>query len=978
MLEGYLDETEDGPERGAGYLDEIMIPGTDADIVGEYHGYAKLAKTAEFGLFEDEVIVLDTETTGFSPESDRLIEISAARVRGNKVIDRYDTFVNPGRHIPEEITELTSIDDAMVADAPDAITAVSGLAEFVGGTDIVAHNASFDRSFIMRWAADDEIRGEWIDSLDLARIALPRLRSHTLGDLSRAFGAHSSSHRASDDVDALVGIWRVILVGLDHLPPGLLNFIRDLRPSTPWPARKVISALAAKNPDSRFSLRVHRDRKVAAVRQPAKVDANECVGDYPTMRQVEESFAPGGVVERMYPRFERRDEQVVMADGVEEAFSTASMRVIEAGTGTGKSIAYLVPAALTARKLGIGVGVATKTNALLDQLVYHELPALDAALPDGVRYVALKGYDHYPCLHKLARFASMDEEPEERYRESARNEMVAIAMLYAFVAQSTYCDLDSVNIYWRSFSRGHVAATSAECLHRHCPFFPNACMIHGLRQRARSADIVVTNHALLFRDAVSDGGILPPIRHWIIDEAHSAEDEARKQLSPHIAAPDLFLRLSSLYRGRSSVCGAVRSVAAKVAGGTLLLAKAALLEEEAKLTEALATSFFSFVKELDGGERTGGYEYRDLWIDGQVRDSGAWGPVRSTGTSLRDHIGRLEAACRELGVLFDEEGASQVEVKSEVSAAAGILAGMREALTLMLDGSDEAYVYSATICRNPDRQLEDLKSELLDVGQTLVNEFFSRMTSVVFTSATLSTGDSFAYFEKSIGLDRFDGDRHLAPIQLESSYDYDAQMRVLVPTDVPEPNQHGYLDALAGLIEGVHEAAGGGTLTLFTNRRDMEELYYLLGPRLERKGLPLICQLKGRSAKRLQDEFIRQENMSLFALKSFWEGFDAPGSTLRCVIITRLPFSRPDEPISRERERRDPKAWAHYTLPEAILSLKQAAGRLIRASTDRGYLVICDSRLVTKRYGRAFLKALPSRDQHLLETEALCREILPG
>jgi ATP-dependent DNA helicase DinG len=201
-------------------------------------------------------------------------------------------------------------------------------------------------------------------------------------------------------------------------------------------------------------------------------------------------------------------------------------------------------------------------------------------------------------------------------------------------------------------------------------------------------------------------------------------------------------------------------------------------------------------------------------------------------------------------------------------------------------------------------------------------------------------------------------------------------MAVFVPTDLPEPRDREYLAAMESLLEQVHSAMGGSVLTLFTNRRDMERLHAVLEPRLRTRGLDLIMQRRGTSAKRLRDEFVADERLSLFALKSFWEGFDAKGDTLRCVVVPRLPFGRPTDPLSRERECREGRAaWRLYVLPEAVIELKQAAGRLIRSSQDVGCLVVADGRVVTRQYGRTFLGALPVADVERMPSAEIAESI---
>jgi ATP-dependent DNA helicase DinG len=264
---------------------------------------------------------------------------------------------------------------------------------------------------------------------------------------------------------------------------------------------------------------------------------------------------------------------------------------------------------------------------------------------------------------------------------------------------------------------------------------------------------------------------------------------------------------------------------------------------------------------------------------------------------------------------------------------------------------------------------------LLDVGEALAESFYPRVRSVVFTSATIATGEDFSHFERSVGLDRLAPDTHRT-LRLASSYDFERQMTVFVPDDIAEPGTPRYLDDLERLLHGVHVAMGGSVLTLFTNRREMEELYRRLVTPLERVGLRLVAQTAGTSRKRVADEFLADTRVSLFATKSFWEGFDAKGDTLRCVVVTRLPFGQITDPLLEERKDRDARWWEHYYLPEAILELKQAAGRLIRSATDRGCLVLADARLTgPKPYARRFLDALPVQDVERLPAETIVIEI---
>lgn len=952
-------------------LDNLLVPGTDQDVIDAYLTLEERARDMAFG-FEQEICVLDVETTGYDPSRDRLVEVAAAIMRGPEIVDRYSTLVDPLVPVPVEITKLTGITDDMVAGAPSAEAAVSALVDFIGDRDIVAHNAGFDRAFIERTIGAGRLRGNWLDSLVFVRIGLPRLRSHRLSDLAAAFvpDCTERAHRAAEDVEALCRIWRIALVGISDLEPGVLTRIAALAPDAPWPERAMLSQiLAGRSANAPYDMREVRRRRVAADRAEALNDADDVRCVCPPAEAVAAEFTESGLAGRMYEGYERRDEQVAMAAAVVEAFASGTHAAIEAGTGVGKSMAYLVPAATFALENRVGIGVATKTNALMDQLVYHELPRLSAAFDGELRYVALKGYEHYPCLRKVEKTAAaLDAVP-------SGDTISAIAMLLAWASQSAWGDLDAVNFHWHRELKTQVQSTHADCTHKRCRYYPNLCYLHGARRRAASSHVVVTNHALLFRDVVAQGGILPPIRHWIVDEAHAAESEARKQLTAGSSHIELKVILTALGPGRTGVLDTVRrhlkpDEAADVAGIVLRM------QEETQRCLTLSDSLFDFVKDLAplGGESD--YEGAELWVDERIRATGPWGVVASTGASLARRLASLLAEGRELVTRLEALGPELSDARSDVAGLLMRLADQHMGLVAVIDGEDDALVYSAQLDRRRNVDAERLVAARLDVGEVLAEDLYPRVSSVIYTSATIAAGESFEHFARTVGLDRLSADAWTS-LRLDSSYDFERQMTVFVPMDIAAPNQGRYLQDLERLLEEVHLAMGGSVLTLFTNRRDMERLHAALEPRLRLQGLDLIMQRRGTSAKRLRDEFIADESLSLFALKSFWEGFDAKGDTLRCVVVPKLPFGRPSDPLAQERERREgAAAWRRYALPEAVIELKQAAGRLIRSSTDHGCLVVADSRVVHKTYGRSFIEALPVRDVERLPAHAVAEQIV--
>ena len=973
-------------ESGRDPLGEMLLPDTPKEVEAAYRTLADRARTQEFGLIEDDVIVLDTETTGLSFSECQLTEIAAARLRGREIVETFRTFVNPGMPIPKNISALTHITDLDVADAPTPEEAVSRLAEFVGGAPVLAHNATFDRTFIERVPGGREVSDLWVDTLALSRIALPRLSTHKLQDMAEAFGCASVSHRALDDVEALAGMWRVILCALTDLPAGLLVTLANMHPDVEWAYRPILSYLMLADPDAEFSLSTERHKLLTAAPASPRPDVDELKVDVrvPSAERVREAFGEDGTVSRMYEHYEPRESQVRMAEEVRQALSTQTMRAIEAGTGVGKSVAYLLPLALYAKMNNVTCGVATKTNALTDQLVSHELPALAAALPDGLTYTCLKGYDHYPCLYRLNRAAVADLPIEEgmtngRSRNTVASDMLtAIAVTYAYACQSVEGDIDALGIRWGSVPRKMLTVTHKECKRRECPFYPNLCMLHGARRRAAAADIVVTNHSLLLRNVEADGAILPPIRNWVIDEAHSFETEARRQWARVASAERAQALFESLGGSKTGAIGAASAFAATNEAATPacgLLAKAATTVTSAMIA---STDFFDEVRGLASiAPRSGGYDMATLWLGEDARATDEWARVADAGTKFCERLGAalhdLEGARKILTDCASSDATPSNPATSQLDDAIRELKDFVDAVTTITDPSDDSYVFYAEVPQSKRRiGQERLVAEKLDIGAELADRWYPEMHSVTFSSATMSVGGDFSHFDGASGLALLGDERH-REVSLPSGYDYDRNMSVIAVRDLPDPRERGYLDALVDLLFDVHVSMGGSVLTLFTNRREMEMAHAALEPRLSARGLAVAMQERGSSVRRLSRRFIEDKSLSLMALKSFWEGFDAAGDTLRCVVIPKLPFSSPKDPIVQERSARDRNAWRKWSLPEAVLSVKQAAGRLIRSSSDSGVLVLADSRVSTKGYGKVFLKSMPTSNVSTVGSDMVAR-----
>lgn len=1001
-------------------LNDFVLESTCIEIRERYAALPAAAEAKRYGVLDADVVVVDTETTGVSFRHDELIQIAAARMVDGKIVDWYITFVNPGKDIPDEIQHLTNIHPENVEAAPSPAEAVRSLAEFVGSSPLVAHNASFDRHFITMHAEGAALKKNvWIDSLDLARIALPRMKSHRLVDLARAFGIEESTHRADDDVATTCKVFRILLAAVDAMPEDLVAAIAEMAGINEWPTAFVFKQFA-KDTKTPFTLTAMRHERMKHAKRSPRPDAKTLVSadegelTFPSDEEIEEALGPDGILAKSYPLYEPRSAQIEMSQAVGDAFRTATNLAVEAGTGVGKSMAYLIPAVMTAKKNNITVGIATKTNNLLDQLVNKDLPLLDETM-GGVTFSALKGFSHYLCLRSVNRLVK--EGPHEVETSNGPvHQAAALAGILSFVEQSEYDDIDSLKIDYRAIPRYLVTITSHECLHKKCPFYGTDCFVHGARRRAESSDIVVTNHSLLFCDLKADGGLLPPIRFWVVDEAHGAENEARRAFSINLESESL-LRTAHKVAGANpeknvylriarKFCNDVDVTAAELLdvsretsdlsfdklpadatgkpgeGAAQLYRLTARAAAAGKRYDHAVHEYTRHVKDLlrldkDHGNR--GYERIELWINEEVRRDDKFKNLSTLAHELAESIDALLAASTNIvGCLENLSGAALLQ--GEVAAMEFDLRDQLDACDILFSNPSDAYAYAASIFRKNDRFSDTLSALMLDVGPKLNETLFAETYSVVFASATLTIKESFNTFSKSLGLEELEQpeDSSLPAtsfLKLKSSYEFDKLMTIYVPTDMPEPNDPRYLERLEELLIAVHRALGGSTLSLFTNRREMETCYEVVREALKAEDLRVVCQKWGVSVKGLRDEFLTNEHLSLFALKSFWEGFDAPGSTLKAVVVSKLPFQKPSDPLLLERREHDARAWMHYVLPEAILETKQAAGRLVRSADDRGDLILADHRLISKRYGDTFLQSMPSETIRLITIEEIAEEL---
>lgn len=709
----------------------------------------------------------------------------------------------------------------------------------------------------------------------------------------------------------------------------------------------------------------------------------------------EEAFSARGVFATT-PGFEFRPAQVRMASLIWETFKKGGVALIEAGTGTGKSLAYLYPSFFSTFSSASTPGpedaeglpqetgrtiIATHTINLQQQLIEKDIPYLAEVMHYPLKAALLMGRANYLCRRKIM-LVEKDQDklsPEER----------RMLMRVISAAEEAAGCFEQIGVALPADLRTMLTSEAETCLRGHCPFL-STCFWHAARKKAFDAQVVVVNHHLFFADLAlrkenefaQEKMALPPYEYVVFDEAHHLEEVATLYLGIRLSESELEKFFTRLLRkeGRWS-------------GGRLTVLRRRLLEKSSDLT-FLQRNLYLLDAELIPGLN----KLEELWqrfftclkTYFTLNLSGTEEANLRFTTDLQDEEARLAEvvnAIRESTAEWEKKASLLVDEWQEVEEfredsvflleAGRYLHKLRCDLPVVLNGTEDKYVHWLEVKTEAEAMNVTVHRLPLTIGDLLYENLFTKVKSAVCTSATMAVGQRFQYIKTRLGIDLLHPSERREAV-LESPFDYDRQVLVMVAKDLPLPDSPQFLPAVITALPRILEAAGGRSLLLFTNHQQMKAAYQQTAPFLKNKGYSLFIQGE-MSRHRLLKKFKTASCPVLFGTDSFWEGVDVPGAQLSTLLIMRLPFRVPTEPLFQAKSealaREGKEAFFHLSLPEAVIKFKQGFGRLIRTKKDRGVVIVLDKRILTKAYGKIFLSSIPGGEVLFVKVDEIPEKI---
>ena len=905
-------------------------------------------------------VAIDLETTGTEPKRNDIMEIGVVRFDENGVSETFQSFVRPAEAIPYRIRLLTNIEQSDVDNAPTFDDVREELVRFVGDAPIIGQNVSFDLAFLERKGV--RFSGPVYDTAELGHMLLWDARQHSLQSMAQYFEIDFPvRHRALADALATRDVFLSLRGRALDLPPAVLAEVARIASASPWSLRGLLAELTTE-----------RAREIAASAGMGNGKASRdtwspmVATDDPQPVPPEEAVAllrSAGSRPGVVDAFERRPQQEEMAGAVASALSDGQHLLVEAGTGTGKSLAYLIPAALYAMRNEARTIISTNTIALQQQLMEKDVPALRAMLgEDGerLRVAQLKGRANYLCSRRFTALRHGGPFSVEEARLLAR--------LSVWLPHTTTGDRAELNLTMAEDSAWARVAANEGCGPACVGVTGAPCFLARQRRRAEGAHLLIVNHALLLSDIASGGHVLADYDHLIIDEAHHLEDEATNQFGFGASQTQVLDYLDRLHgAGRANVgmtgLSASLRVVTRLAQGNPLAAGAtgaisAGADDLVQTTGEARTrvnEFYSVLRAFVENHAAASGDYETwLLLSSGVRRQPAWSEVEMSwdnlALTLRDTLAVLERVRIALADAGESLSLDALPLAEECATLHMEGTRLTDGISAIVGREDHDRIAWLTVAQNGSTVLN---SAPLHVGDILRDALFMAKRSIILTGATLTAGDGFVYIRERLGLD------DARELELGSPFDYRKSALLLLPHEAKEPGQPGYQKAVEDAVLELVRASQGRALVLLTSHAAVKQTAAAIRGPLEAEQILVQAHGVDGSPRQLIQTLREHPRCVVLGTSTFWEGVDVVGDSLSLLIIAKLPFHVPTEPVFAARSQLFDDPFNEYALPGALIRFRQGIGRLIRSRTDRGVLAVLDRRIRSKTYGRAFIDALP-------------------
>ena len=918
------------------------------------------------GLGLQTFISFDLETTGLDPISDYIIEFGAVKVVDGVPTERLQQFIRPPIPIPPFITRLTGISNDMVAQSPALEDVFDDLYDFLGDHPLVAHNVRFDYTFLQekRKAIDGfPLKNKLFDTLSLSRAMRYDMINHKLGTVADFYGiSKEGAHRADFDAELVAEILLYLVSEMHRLDLDSLRMLNDTLKGTELPNQSLYVGALNELLAGR-TIQQHPDFKFQPL--PDKPNVRESTGQIGNeLPELDAIFGDNGLLAEQLEGYEPREAQVSMARDTYQVMLDDEFLMAEAGTGVGKSLAYSIPGILARARKGedAPLVISCNTKNLQDQLFHKEIPFIQDKLGIGLRAVLVKGRNNYLCKTKWQNaFRDLDWRFSEWERE-------ALQTLVVWARETQTGDIDEHNgfstagnaLLWSKLCSEPGFCTTPVCA-------PNQyCYLGRIRQEAGRADLVVVNHSLLLADAAAGHAIIPPYERLIVDEAHLLERNAYIYFAGDFSHRQIRYLLDQLFhRGRKKTGLSMelrhQLVPLDEKAKEALVNRLDECEEQVADAHKILNEFFEeFRLTRQSQLQHATFTYKELY----TAEDGVFDMVRGTWFQLVSNLQLLvetqRAILKELENLLDGDGQRLKEISNRFESYQENLTGLIQLMESQAAAEDATMIYWFEIQpreNDPDTRFLQVP---LAVGQEVKTRVFEELSSLVLTSGTMAVDGSFEYVTERLGLTH---NERLIQEAYPSPFFYEDQARIFVPTFLGPQNRPEYTERVLAILDEIWQRHPVGTMILFTSYTMLMNWQEALEERYRYSSRKVLAQSNRVSRADLINQFRQNPGSILLATDSFWQGVDVPGEALQLLVIAKLPFLVPSEPIvkanSQALRERGENDFMGYSVPEAAIKYKQGVGRLIRTTSDFGAIISLDDRIFTKRYGDYFRNSTP-------------------